>query len=65
MRLRKQCCYYCICGYIEKKKPLKVYCTAISNYVGPNEICNKFKKINYEIIYRHFSVKEVGKDTAV
>ena len=51
MRLRKLCCYTCICGYIEKKHPPKVYCTAISDYVKPNGICDKFnKRIKYEII---------------
>lgn len=44
MRLRKRCCYYCICGCTEKKSPPKVYCTAISDYVEANGICNKFKK---------------------
>lgn len=44
MRLRKLCCYYCICGYLEKKRPPKVYCTAISDYVEANGKCNKFKK---------------------
>lgn len=43
MRLRKQCCYYCICGYIEKERPPKVYCTAIADFVSPNGLCDKFK----------------------
>lgn len=44
MRLRKRSCYYCICHIEEKRKPLKVYCTAISDYVNPNGLCDKFKK---------------------
>lgn len=44
MRLKKLCCYTCICGYIEKKYPPKVYCTAISDYVNPNDLCARFKK---------------------
>lgn len=44
MRLRKRSCYYCICNTEKKRKPLKVYCTAISDYVGPNGLCDKFKK---------------------
>ena len=44
MRLRKNCCYRCICRHLEKEHPPKVYCTAISDYVEANGICNKFKK---------------------
>lgn len=49
MRLRKQCCYYCICSYIEKEKPPKVYCTAIADFVSPNGLCDKFKNKKYII----------------
>ena len=58
MRLRKLCCYYCICGYIKKKKPLKVYCSAISNYVDPNgEPDNAYiliKREDYITLAKHF-----------
>ena len=46
MRLKKRCCYHCICRYIKKKSPPKVYCTAISDYVDPNGLCYRFKKID-------------------
>lgn len=44
MRLRKNCCYNCVCGYIEKEHPPKVYCTAISDYVEANYKCKNFIK---------------------
>ena len=46
MRLRKNCCYTCVCRCIERKQPPKVYCTAISDFVNANDICKKFKKDN-------------------
>lgn len=44
MRLRKRSCYYCVCNTEKKRKPLKVFCNAISDYVDPNGLCDKFKK---------------------
>ena len=50
MRLRKRSCYYCICSFEKKRKPLKVFCNAISDYVDPNGLCDKFKnKKNYKL----------------
>ena len=46
MRLRKNCCYNCVCGYIEKEHPPKVYCTAISDYVESNYKCKNFIRVD-------------------
>ena len=45
MRLRKNCCYRCICRHLEKEHPPKVYCMAKSDYVDPNYKCKNFKKL--------------------
>lgn len=63
MRLKKRCCYHCICRYIKKKSPPKVYCTAISDCVNPNGLCDKFKKDDFIKKYKEISESETFKNT--